>query len=179
VIFNRVVLIDLMFLNGRAVLHIVDKDTLFSAATFLRDVQSTAAVWDAYISFWVTKYDEYSNHIHVNAGTLLQSAEWKALLHAAGVQVYDSKVESHNSLGAGERYHAYLRNLYNRVSADRPGISPDMALALAVFVMNQTAGPSGLSPMLLLFGVNPPVPVKPVDLPCHRERSKAMADACL
>jgi len=50
-----------------------------------------------------------------------------------------------------------------------------MALALALFVMNQTAGPSGLSPMLLLFGVNPPVPVKPVDLPGHRERSKAMA----
>ncbi|OSX76963.1 hypothetical protein BU14_0166s0003 [Porphyra umbilicalis] len=39
VIFNRVVLIDLMFLNGRAVQHIVYKDTLFSAATFLRDGQ--------------------------------------------------------------------------------------------------------------------------------------------
>jgi len=33
--------------------------------------------------------------------------------------------------------------------------------------------------MLLLFGVNPPVPVKPVDLPGHRERSKAIADARL
>ena len=110
VIFNRVVLIDLMFLNGRAVLHIVDKDTLFSEATFLRDGQSTAAVWDAYMSVWVTKYAGYSNHIYVDAGTQLQSAEWKALLHAAGVQVYDLGVESHNSLGAGERYHAYLRN---------------------------------------------------------------------
>ena len=36
-----------------------------------------------------------------------------------------------------------------------------------------------MSPMLLLFGVNPPVPIKPVDLPGHRERSKAMADARL
>jgi len=151
VIFNRVVLIYLMFLKGRAVLHIFDKDTLFSAATFLRDGQSTAAVWDAYKSVWVTKYAGHSNHIHVDAGTQLQSAEWKALLHAAGVQVYDSGVESHNSLGAGERYHAYLHNLHNRVSADRPGISPDMALALAVFVVNQTAGPGGLSPMLLLL----------------------------
>eukprot|EP00168_Porphyra_purpurea_P014416 TRINITY_DN412_c0_g1_i3.p1 TRINITY_DN412_c0_g1~~TRINITY_DN412_c0_g1_i3.p1 ORF type:complete len:415 (+),score=68.59 TRINITY_DN412_c0_g1_i3:362-1606(+) len=179
VIFNWVVLIDLMFLNGCAVLHTVDKDTLFSAATFLRDGQSTAAVWDAYTSVWVTRYAGFSNHIHVDAGTQLQSAEWKALLHAAGVQVYDSGVENHNSLEAGERYHAYLRILYNRVSADRPGISPDMALALAVFVLNQTAGPSGLSRMLLLFGVNPPVPVKPVDLRGHRERSKAMADARL
>jgi len=179
VMFNRVVLIDLMFYKGRAVLHVFEKDTLFSAATFLRDGQSTAAVWDAYMSVWVTNYAGYSNHIHVDAGTQLQSAKWKVLLHAAGVQVYDSGVESHNSPGAGERYHAYWRNMYNRVSADPPGISPDMELALAVLVMNQTAGPSGLSPMLLLFGVNPPVPIKPVDLPGHRERSKAMAEARL
>jgi len=179
VIFNRVVLIDLVFLEGRAVLHIVDKDTLFSAATFLRDGKLTAAVWDAYMSVLVTKYAGYSDHIHVDAGTQLQSDEWKALLHDAGVEVYDSGLESHNSLGAGERYHAYLRNLYNRVSADRSGISPDMALALAVFVMNQTEGPSGLSPMLLRFGVSPLVPIRPVDLPGHRERSKAMAEARL
>jgi len=179
VIFNLVVLIDLMFLNGRAVLHIVNKDTLFSAATYLRDGQSTAAVWDAYMSVWVNKYADYSKHIYVDAGTKLQAVEYKALPHAAGVRVYDSGVESHNSLGAGERYHAYLRNLYNGVSADRPGIPPDMALALAVFEMNQTSGPSGLSPMLLLFGVNPPVPVKPVDLPGHSERSKAMVVARL
>jgi len=168
-----------MFLIGRAVLHIVDKYTLFSAATCLRDRQSTAAVWDAYMSAWVTKYAGNSDHIHVDAGTQLKAADWKALLHAAGVQVYASGVESHNSLGAGEHYHAYLRNLYNRVSADRPDISPDMALALAVFVMKQTAGPSGSSSMLVLFGVNPPVPVKPVGLPDHRQRSKAMADARL
>jgi len=54
VIFNRIVLIDLMFLNVRAVQHIVYKDTLFSAATFLRDGKSTATVWDAYMSVWVT-----------------------------------------------------------------------------------------------------------------------------
>jgi len=42
VIFNPVVLVDLMLLHGRAQLHIVNKDTLFSAATFLRDGKSTA-----------------------------------------------------------------------------------------------------------------------------------------
>jgi len=107
----------------------------------------------------------------------MQSAEWKALLRAAGVHLYDSVVEGHNSLGAGERYHAYLRNSYNRVSAGRPGISADIELALAVFVMKQTAGPSGFSPMLSRFGVSPPVPVKPVNLSSHHERSKAKADA--
>jgi len=75
------------------------------------------------MSVWVAKCAGYPNHIHVDAGAQLQSAEWKALLHAAGVHVYDAGVESHNSLGAGERYHAYLRDFYNRVSAGRPGIS--------------------------------------------------------
>jgi len=87
VIFNRVVLLDLMFLNGRAVLRIVYKDTLLRATTFLRDGKSTAAFWDAYMSLWVTKYAGYLNHIYFDAGTQLQSEEWKALLHAVGVQV--------------------------------------------------------------------------------------------
>jgi len=50
VIFNPVVLIDLMLLHGRAKLHIVNKYTLFSAATFLRDGKSTAGAWDAFMS---------------------------------------------------------------------------------------------------------------------------------
>jgi len=107
----------------------------------------------------------------------MQSAEWKALLRAAVVHLYDSVVEGHNCLGAGERYHAYSRNSYNRVSAGLPGISADIELALAVFVMTQTAGPIGFSSMLSRFGVNPPVPVKPVNLSSHHERSKAKADA--
>lgn len=48
VCFNRLVYIDLMFLERQAVLHAVDRDTLFSAATVLHE-QSAAKVWDAFL----------------------------------------------------------------------------------------------------------------------------------
>lgn len=34
IVFNRTILVDLMYLDGRILMHIVDKDTLYSAATF-------------------------------------------------------------------------------------------------------------------------------------------------
>eukprot|EP00170_Pyropia_yezoensis_P002016 contig_8609_g2020 len=43
--------------------------------------------------------------------------------------------------------------------------------------MNQTAGPMGISPTLLVFGINPRIPVSPADLPMQRERSKALVEA--
>jgi len=60
---------------------------------------------------------------------------------------------------------------------DHASIPIDMALALAVWSMNQTAGPDGISPQSLVLGVNSRMPVKPVNLPGHRERCQAIAEA--
>jgi hypothetical protein len=43
IIFNRELALDLMYLDGQAVLHIVDLSTRFSSAVFLQD-QSTESV---------------------------------------------------------------------------------------------------------------------------------------
>eukprot|EP00170_Pyropia_yezoensis_P002031 contig_8686_g2035 len=51
--FNRLVYVDLMFVEQQAVLHAVDSDTLFSAATILNG-QSAAEVWEAFMLVWVT-----------------------------------------------------------------------------------------------------------------------------
>jgi len=95
----------------------------------------------------------------------------------AGIKPIDSGIESHNSLGAGERYHAMLRQIYRTARMDH-AISPlDVALALAVWAMNQTAGPADISPESLVLGGDPRIPVKPANLPGHRERCQAIAEA--
>lgn len=38
------------------------------------------------------------------------------------------------------------------------------ALSIAVHAMNSVAGPDGLSPILLVFGIVPRIPVRPADL---------------
>lgn len=44
------------------------------------------------------------------------------------------------------------------------------AFDIALNVLNDTAGPSGLFPSLLVFGVMPRIQVKPVDLSAQTER---------
>ena len=42
---------DLMSLEGKSVLRIVDKDTLSSTVCFLSNVETAKDVWDAYILY--------------------------------------------------------------------------------------------------------------------------------
>lgn len=174
IIFNRTVLLDIMYLDGKPLLHVVDKDTLFSAAAFLSSGESTEDVWRAYVRCWVTPYIGYSDFMHTDQGPQLASEEWKALQQSVGIKRLESGVESHNSLGVGERYHAFLRRIYWRVRASHPDLPAEDALALSVWGMNQTAGPSGLVPTLLVFGVLPRMPVAPINLPAQRDRVMAM-----
>jgi len=162
---SQLVYVDLMWIEGKAALHVVDKDTCLGAAAFLNEGQTTDAVWEAFQRIWVTPYIGYPAEMHVDQGSNLTSARWSALAEAAGIKMRASGIESHNSLGAGERYHAVLRDLYQRVRASHPNIAAKSSLTLAVWAMNQTIGPQGLSPMLLVFGVHPRISVGTEDLP--------------
>lgn len=83
-------------------------------------------------------------------------------------------MESHNDLGNGERYHAYLRNVYTKIRDDVPQLEKADVLQLVIKDVNDTAGPAGLVPTLLVFGVLPRLPIYPKDLPEQRSRMRAM-----
>jgi hypothetical protein len=52
-----------------------------------------------------------------------------------------------------ERYHGPLRSAFTRIRADLPGSVPDEeVLQSAVNVVNDTIGPEGLTPFLLVYG---------------------------
>lgn len=72
---------------------------------------------------------------------------------AAEIELTYTLTESHNSLGAAENYHAPLRRMYKKVRIDFPHIDKEVLLALANTAMNDTCGPEGLVPSLLVFGV--------------------------
>jgi len=172
IIFNQTVLLDLMYLDGKPVLHVIDKDTLFSAATFLQG-ETVEKVWWAYTWSWVYAYAGHPEAMHTDQGPQFVAAGWRALLHAAGTRHIESEVESHNSLSAGERYHAVLRDIYRRVKRNHPDAPPEVVLALTVSAMNQTIGPHGLVLTLLVFGLVPRIPVSPLRLPAQMDRMRA------
>eukprot|EP00171_Calliarthron_tuberculosum_P002098 IDg2098t1 len=150
IVFNHEVLMDIMYLNSKPVLHFICRDTLFSAAAFLSDGLKTK---DAF---------------------KFESDEWKSLLRTAGIEHVESGEQSHNSLRIGERYHSFLKRIYNRVCMAHQDLSERESLSIAVHAMNNTAGPNGLTPTLLAFGVIPPFPFGHSDIQEQRDRMKAM-----
>lgn len=177
IVFNRTVLVDLMWLESEPVLHVVDKDTGFNAGAFMRDGETADAAWSLYLRIWVYPYAGHPDAMHTDQGPQLTSAKWRALLQAVGTKHIESGIESHNALGSGERYHAFLRQIYRRVRADHPTLAAEHALSLAVSAMNNTAGPAGLVPTLLVFGIVPRTAISPVDLPAQKVRLEAMRTA--
>ncbi|OSX79162.1 hypothetical protein BU14_0085s0013 [Porphyra umbilicalis] len=177
IVFNRLILIDIMYLDGKPVLHVIDKVTLFSAAAFLSG-EIVEAVWWTYARIWAHAYAGHPERMRTDQGPQFVASGWQALAHAAGIHQRELGVESHNSLVAGERYHAVLRHIYRRVKADHPDLPLDVALTLAVSAMNKTIGPHGLVPTLLVFGLIPRVPVSPLRLPTQQDRMRAAETAC-
>ena len=100
----------------------------------------------------VTGYVGHHEHMHADQGPQFKSLRWEGLCHIAGIDLTLSGVEGHNALGEEERYHSYLRLIFNKVQTDFPHLYEDYNLQLAVKAVNDTAGPNGLVPTLLMEG---------------------------
>jgi Reverse transcriptase (RNA-dependent DNA polymerase) len=171
--FNREVALDIMYLNGRPALHIVDMDTHFHAASFLRSV-STDDVWDAIIRNWANTYAGFPESMLTDQGSQLMSARFKEFALHFGIDMRHTPIESHNSNGLVERYHGPLRRTYEKVRLDYGGISDELALSCAVLAANQTLGPEGIVPVTLVLGIIPRISTR---LPNQPERVQAMIGA--
>ena len=81
--FNETVFIDVMYIENRPVLHIVDSATHFSAACFLPDM-SVKIVWSTIVECWASIYTRLPNRIRVEQDltsanislVLLQAKMW-------------------------------------------------------------------------------------------------------
>lgn len=115
VIFNKEVRLDLMFLDGKAVLHVLDTGTNFSAARFLSS-HSSEAIWNTFLYCWVNVYLGYPMEMLTDQGSAFANSKlWKQNCSDVEITLRHTGTESHNSLGAGERYHALLRRVYNKI----------------------------------------------------------------
>ena len=186
VLFNHYITLDLVWLPARnppsgrtnkPCLHIVDMGTRFNAATFIQ-AENTSAIWNAFIRSWCCLYIGFPNHMLVDQGAVFLSDEWKAACELNAIELKTTGTESHNSLSVGETYHAYLRRTYNKVHREHPSVPDETILAIAIKVLNDCTGPSGLCPSLLVFGVLPQLPSSSRrDHPSQVERLRAAETA--
>ena len=163
----------MMWLSGKSVLHIVDIDTSFSSAAIVKG-QTVEDVWRSFVMDWCSLYPGYPETLRVDQGSCFTSIRWERLAEMVGINNQKSGVESHNSIGNGERYHSPLRRIFNKINHDQPSLDFEYALRLSVKSMNDTMGPNGLVPSFLVFGTLPRFPFLNTNLPNQREILKAL-----
>jgi hypothetical protein len=173
IVFNHEIQLDLMYLHGKPVLHIVDVATTFSAANFL-PAQDVSSVWNTFLTGWATLYIGFPECILADQGSVFMATHWKTACELSNIHLRHTGTESHNSLGSGERFHSPLRRIYEKISLEFPTIPEHVRLALSVKAMNDICGPEGLVPSLLVFGVLPRLSGITSALPHQSERMKAL-----
>lgn len=176
--FNHKLTMDLMWLKGNPVLHAVGTHTHFSAAVFIMGKRAKD-IWKTFLTCWVKVYMGYPDKIRKEQEKNFASRELREISSDAGIQIQLSGIHSHNALRVGERYHSPLRRNCLKSKEYMPELDPKLALQLAVKVMNETMGPEGIVPSLLVFGAFSRFAPHTTTLLSHEYRKRAVSSARL
>ena len=163
--FDERVLTDIMCMDGKPVIQIVDEVTRFIAALFLDNV-STASLWSAFLKCWATIYTGLPRKTLVDHGS--QFGGFLISLGAISiVDVQRTGIESHSSYGLIKYYHQPLRNTVGRLKMAYPNRERQLFLGFAVKAVNETLRLDGLVLSELFFGEFPsPVSTSESRHPC-------------
>jgi hypothetical protein len=71
------------------------------------------------------------------------------------IKVKEVPIKAYNSIKKVERYYTPLRRVYKIISLELEDASKELTLQMAVKAINNSAGPDGLVPILLVFSAYP------------------------
>jgi hypothetical protein len=91
----------------------------------------------------------------MDTGKQFTSKEFAQHASLIGIRVKIVPIEAYNSISIIERYYSPIRRAYLIVLTKIPSISRDIALQMAFKAINDTIGPDGLVPTLLVYGALP------------------------
>jgi hypothetical protein len=86
-------------------------------------------------------------------------------------------VKAYNSISKVERYYSLLRQAYKIFSSELLSVNKKAILQIAVKAVNDSAGPDGIVPTLLVFRAYPCITRDSLLLPSITERAKAIYKA--
>lgn len=65
IILNRAVALDVMWLDGKATVHVVDVDTHFISASFFTS-HRVDKIWESFLECWTTLYTDFQTKVKVD-----------------------------------------------------------------------------------------------------------------
>lgn len=152
--FNHTVFVDIFYVNKKPVLHVVDEATRYQAARWLSNV-TAESVWRAMRLCWIDVYLGPPDIVMHDAGKQFVARVFQTNAELLHIETRDVPIETPNSMSYVERYHNPIRHAFKIVTAEAPDLDPEAALQTAVKSVNDSIGPDGLVPTLLVYGALP------------------------
>lgn len=175
--FNHSIIIDVMYLDGNPVLHVVDEATGFNSGRWLLNLTSKHT-WEMLRLCWIDVYIGPPDYIVHDAGLNFTSKEFRQYASSMGITTKGVPIEAHWSIGKVERFHALVRRTYTVIKEELGTSAPkDVVLQMAFKAINDTSGPNGLVPTLLVFGAYPRMVESDPPSPTMAHRAAAVAKA--
>ena len=149
--FNYNIIIDIMYIGGKLVLHLVDEAIRFQTGQWLKNV-SAQHVWDQLQLCWVNTYLGSLDLVTADAGKQFMAKKFRQYVANMGIIIKNAPVEAHHSIGMVEHYHGSLQRVYSIIITKIPEIEPELVLQISFKAINDSVGSNGLVPTLLVFG---------------------------
>ncbi len=148
------VIVDIMYIDGKPVLHFVDEAPCFQAGQWSRNI-SAEHVWDQLRLCWIDKSLGPPELVTADPGNQFMAIEFKQYAANRENIVKNTIVEAHHSIRMVERYHRSLQRVYSVITTEISGIKPDLALQMSFKAINNSVSPYKLVSTILVFGAYP------------------------
>ena len=109
--FNYSVIVDMLYLEGKPILQVVNSTILFQVARFLKDMK-VKTVWDTIQEYWINIYLGSPNIIITNTGINFIGTDFKQYTNLIAISVKEVPIEVYNSVRKVEVYHLPLYWVY-------------------------------------------------------------------
>jgi hypothetical protein len=150
--FNFNILVNILYIDSKLVLHLVNETTRFQVDRWLKDI-STRHVWDQFRTCWIDTYLRSSDVIITDSDKQFVFREFKDYADNMRIIVKIVSVEAHHSIEMMKRYHESLRRTYSIISAEISEIDSELALQMTFKTINDSIELNDLISTLLVFEI--------------------------
>ena len=119
--------------------------------------------WNIIAEFWKPIFTDFPAIIAADWQSCFRAKWFKNTCIILSMHAKATAAENHNSLGLCERCFTAMRRILNKLKIHFLYIVKKQWLSLAAHAVDNTAGPYGLKPTVLLFGTTLRIPLPSVD----------------
>ena len=160
--FNETVALDLKFIHGVIILHMIDHATRYSQTCIIKNKQKGTIV-KAILKHWIALFGSPQKFLSDNGGEFVND-EFLELAEKFNITVHTTAAESPWSNGLVEKHNHIIGDMAIKTQQDSQ-CDLELAVLWSVAAKNALSNVYGFSPNQLVFGKNPNYPTVHLDLP--------------